>query len=117
MNSQKRKALDQHLTFLVGEADKLSTLLHERLNTSEVDEQPSPVGSSMSGRRSAASLDNDENGDDFEEMSSEEDDETTIAIEEKKQNKIVVETELNELSEEANLELDDFLSTVSFIFI
>lgn len=39
MNLQKRKALDKHLNFLVGEADKLSTILHERLNTTNNDSE------------------------------------------------------------------------------
>lgn len=30
--------MDQHLNFLVGEADKLSTILHERLNTTNDSE-------------------------------------------------------------------------------
>lgn len=97
----------------MSEADKLSTLLHERLGNSEIDEMPLSVGSNISEKRNESIFENKNDGDDFEEMSSEEDDETTIAIEEKKQNKVVVESELNELSKEADLELDDFLSTVN----
>lgn len=104
--------MDQHLTFLVSEADKLSTLLHERLGNFEMDEISSP-GSYVSEKKSVSALENENDGYDFEEVTSEEDDETTIAIEEKKQNKVVVEKELNELSKEADLDLDDFLSTVN----
>lgn len=92
------------MKFLVGEADKISTQLHERLAAQSHSPVPSHRTKSSRG------------GDgDFTVSESDEDDERTILEEEKLHGHDV---DVCELSKEAMLAqsegLDDFLSSVSF---
>lgn len=70
MNTQKRKVLDQHLMFLVDEADKLSSMLHERL--CDNDEPSAGAQSSSSDEQ-----DSDDDEEDTSDSSNEEDMEST----------------------------------------
>uniref|UniRef100_A0A914CQ86 Uncharacterized protein n=1 Tax=Acrobeloides nanus TaxID=290746 RepID=A0A914CQ86_9BILA len=87
IESKKRKALDQHLSFIVGEADKLSSMMQEGLTGVPRDEDAT-----------------------FDE--SEEDDESTLAKEEKITQPANIEQEIKELNQEADLDLDTFLATL-----
>lgn len=111
---QKRKALDQHLNFLVSKADKLSTILHESLgNTAEL-KLPTKGGKKVLKKSTLLSIENGEDAQDEEdyEAESSEDDETTITKEEKCQSLIDQQLEMEELNKEADMEIDDLLSSV-----
>ena len=43
LESKKRKALDQHLAFIVGEADKLSSMVQEGLTHEKSSNTPSVI--------------------------------------------------------------------------
>ncbi|KAI1729286.1 HSA domain-containing protein [Ditylenchus destructor] len=103
VKSRKRKMLNKHLNFLVGKADKLSTILQERLTNIENEQ-------SASSKCSTTDKDVDE--EEYDEDFSEEDDESTIALEEKRQNPVTVQAERNELEKEADMDLDDFISSL-----
>ncbi|KAI1721288.1 HSA domain-containing protein [Ditylenchus destructor] len=103
VKSRKRKMLNKHLNFLVGKADKLSTILQERLTNIENEQ-------SASSKCSTTDKDIDE--EEYDEDFSEEDDESTIALEEKRQNPVTVQAERNELEKEADMDLDDFITSL-----
>lgn len=81
---------------LVGAADKITSLLHEHMADS-----PNSNKNSL------------EEHSDFDGDMSDEDDETTLEREESCQQKAHIELEVNELSKEANMEMDEFLTSVT----
>uniref|UniRef100_A0A915AH61 Helicase ssl-1 n=2 Tax=Parascaris univalens TaxID=6257 RepID=A0A915AH61_PARUN len=100
IESMKRKALDQQLELMVGQADKLSEMVQEGL-TEKVSKAPSDAGDEDSNRED----------EDFAYMESESDDETTIAKAEATI-ETNVEEEMRDLERENNLELDDLLASL-----
>uniref|UniRef100_A0A914HBN0 Uncharacterized protein n=1 Tax=Globodera rostochiensis TaxID=31243 RepID=A0A914HBN0_GLORO len=100
VESKKRKALGQQLNFLVGAADKITSILQEHMA-----ESPS--------KRSNSAMSREEERSEGDRMTTDgEDDERTMDTEEAHQQKAHVELEVNELSKEANMELDDFLTSL-----
>ncbi|KAL3090210.1 hypothetical protein niasHS_006662 [Heterodera schachtii] len=102
VESRKRKALGQQLNFLVGAADKITSLLHEHMADSASVSRRSHSEKSRAGELSE--------GEGM--LTDGEDDERTIDTEEANQQKAHVEMEVNELSKEANLGLDEFLTSL-----
>lgn len=89
--------MGQHLNFIVGEADKISAMVHESL-----------VESPRESKRGTPSV-----GDrDFSDTDAE-DDETTIAKRERLEKPSDVHAEISDLHKDADMELDDFFSSVS----
>jgi hypothetical protein len=99
--------MDRHLKFLVGEADKISSVLQERLTTTTTRSAESPTPSN----RTKSSTKGDD-GDFDADLSEDEDDEATIETEEKLEKKAHVEQEVKDLSKESAMNLDDILSSV-----
>lgn len=93
------------MNFLVGAADKITSILQEHMADSQ----------STSNKQSTTTSHVD-NLSDFEgDLTDEEDDETTLEREEATQQQAHIDLELNELSKEANMEMDEFLTSVDFI--
>uniref|UniRef100_A0A1I7XQP6 Helicase ATP-binding domain-containing protein n=1 Tax=Heterorhabditis bacteriophora TaxID=37862 RepID=A0A1I7XQP6_HETBA len=103
LESKKRKALDQHLAFIVGEADKLSSMVQEGLQQEKTSKTPS-----------VASKEDliDKNDNDFNGSDSESDDERTIAREELAMQGEDVRGEVNALAKEADQDIDDLLASL-----
>ncbi|GMS89537.1 hypothetical protein PENTCL1PPCAC_11712, partial [Pristionchus entomophagus] len=101
IDSKKRKALDQHLQFIVGEADKLSQVVAEGIVAESNSKTPSLEGK-----------DDDRNDKDFSEEDSESDDETTIAKAEKQLKNEDVKGEVDALGKEADMGFDDLLDSL-----
>uniref|UniRef100_A0A0K8SA08 Helicase domino n=2 Tax=Lygus hesperus TaxID=30085 RepID=A0A0K8SA08_LYGHE len=95
LEEKRKKALDQHLSFIVDQTEKYSSLVAESMNTSA----PSPGVKAHSD-------------DEFEPEGSSEDDEETIAKEEAMSatNKENVSDEIDALKRESELPLEDLLS-------
>ncbi|ETN71176.1 prevent-host-death family protein [Necator americanus] len=104
LESKKRKALDAHMAFIVGEADKLSSMVQEGLAQDKGSKTPS-----MTSR-------DDENGGDadFCVSESESDDEITIEREEAamKERHEDVREEVSALNKDADKDMDDFLASL-----
>ncbi|MFH4983629.1 hypothetical protein AB6A40_010338 [Gnathostoma spinigerum] len=102
----KRKALDQQLELMVGQADKLSEMVQEGLAAEKL-----PDGSSEGENAEDGPLSGDA---DFGDIESESDDETTIAKAEEidEEEEPNVAEELADLERQNNLELDDLLSSL-----
>ena len=101
VESRKRKALDQHLNFLVGAADKITSIIQERLADSPTD------------RRSSEQSSQRNDNSDFEEAQDDDDDESTLDMEEAHpQNGAHEELELDELYKEREMDIDQLLTTV-----
>nr|CAD2187793.1 unnamed protein product [Meloidogyne enterolobii] len=94
---KKRRALDQHLNFLVGAADKITSLIHENFAT-------------QSNGRSSTVL--SKSSDDFEMDSESDDNESTLDVEEANGTKGSVEEELDELSKEQDMDMDQLLTSL-----
>uniref|UniRef100_A0A1I8AZT5 Helicase ATP-binding domain-containing protein n=1 Tax=Meloidogyne hapla TaxID=6305 RepID=A0A1I8AZT5_MELHA len=94
---KKRRALDQHLNFLVGAADKITSLIHENYAT-----QSNGCSSSVLSKSS----------EDFEMDSESDDNESTLDVEEANGTKGSVEEELNELSKEKDMDMDQLLTSL-----
>ncbi|KAF8358901.1 ssl-1 [Pristionchus pacificus] len=101
IESKKRKALDQHLQFIVGEADKLSQVVAEGIVAETSSKTPSLQGK-----------DDDQDDKDFSSDESDYDDETTIAKAEKQLNNVDVKGEVDALGKEADMEFDDLLDSL-----
>lgn len=98
LESRLRKARNKHLMFMIGQVDEMSNIVQERLVESKTP--------------SIASHD-DKDDKEFEAGDeSESDDERTIANAEKSQKKDDVKKEVDALQNEANVEIDDFLSSL-----
>uniref|UniRef100_A0A914W4C5 Helicase domino n=1 Tax=Plectus sambesii TaxID=2011161 RepID=A0A914W4C5_9BILA len=104
IEAKKRKALDQHLDFIVGQADKFSSMVQEGM-AGRVSTTPS-----LSRSPSVASKHDDENDKDFQAEEASDDDESTIAKAERKQKN--VDEEVSALQKECDLELDDILDSL-----
>ncbi|GMT19309.1 hypothetical protein PFISCL1PPCAC_10606, partial [Pristionchus fissidentatus] len=101
IESKKRKALDQHLQFIVGEADKLSQVVAEGIVTESSSKTPSLLGKG-----------DDQDDKDFSSDESESDDETTIAKEERQLKNEDVKGEVDALGREADMDMDDVLANL-----
>ncbi|PIO74128.1 hypothetical protein TELCIR_03862 [Teladorsagia circumcincta] len=103
LEAKKRKALDAHMAFIVGEADKLSSIVQEGLTQDRASKTPS-----VNSR-------DEENDDDFCASESESDDEVTIEREEaamEEQEIEDVKQEVSALSKDADQDMDDFLASL-----
>ncbi|KAK6029511.1 SNF2 family protein [Ostertagia ostertagi] len=103
LEAKKRKALDAHMAFIVGEADKLSSIVQEGLTQDRASKTPS-----VNSR-------DEENDDDFCASESESDDEVTIEREEaamQEQEIEDVKQEVSALSKDADQDMDDFLASL-----
>ncbi|VDM39699.1 unnamed protein product [Toxocara canis] len=100
IESMKRKALDQQLELMVGQADKLSEMVQEGL-TEKASKAPSIEDEEEENK----------DDEDFAGSESESDDETTIAKAEATID-TNVEEEMRDLERENNLELDDLLASL-----
>ena len=121
MESKKRKALDAHMAFIVGEADKLSSMVQEGL-TQERSKTPSMKSLDGNGEFISKAelfatnlcyiLEDDV---DFRASESESDDEVTIEREEAamKEHEEDVREEVSALNKEADEDIDDLLASVS----
>ncbi|VDO94876.1 unnamed protein product, partial [Heligmosomoides polygyrus] len=102
LEAKKRKALDAHMAFIVGEADKLSSIVQEGLTQDRASKTPSVTS--------------DGNDDaDFCGSESESDDEMTIEREEaamQEQGRDDVQEEVSALNKEADQDIDDLLASV-----
>ncbi|KAK6056187.1 hypothetical protein COOONC_06307, partial [Cooperia oncophora] len=101
LESKKRKALDAHMAFIVGEADKLSSIVQEGLTQDRASKTPS-----VNSR-------DEDNDDDFCASESESDDEVTIEREEAAMQEHDIEDvkqEISALSRDADQDMDDFLA-------
>ncbi|GMR42529.1 hypothetical protein PMAYCL1PPCAC_12724, partial [Pristionchus mayeri] len=101
IESKKRKALDQHLQFIVGEADKLSQVVAEGIVAESSSKTPSLQGK-----------DDDRDDKDFSEEESESDDERTIAKAEEQLKNEDVKGEVDALGKEADMGFDDLLDSL-----
>ncbi|CAD6187908.1 unnamed protein product [Caenorhabditis auriculariae] len=101
LESKKRKALDKHLAFIVGEADKLSSMVQEGLIAEKSSKTPS-----------IASDPADKDDAEFSGDESETDDESTIAKAELSVRGEEVRNEVAALEDEANQDIDDFLASL-----
>uniref|UniRef100_A0A0N4WCL1 Helicase domino n=1 Tax=Haemonchus placei TaxID=6290 RepID=A0A0N4WCL1_HAEPC len=104
LEAKKRKALDAHMAFIVGEADKLSSIVQEGLTQDRASKTPSVYSR------------DEENDDDFSASESESDDEVTIEREEAAMQEGDIEDvkeEVSALSKDADQDMDDFLASVS----
>lgn len=96
--------MDQHLNFLVGAADKITSIIQERL------------ADSPSCRHSSERSSQKNNNSDFEGTLDEDDDESTLDKEEEyPQNVDQEELELDELYKEREMNIDQLLTTVCVI--
>uniref|UniRef100_A0A0K0DB73 Helicase ATP-binding domain-containing protein n=1 Tax=Angiostrongylus cantonensis TaxID=6313 RepID=A0A0K0DB73_ANGCA len=105
LESKKRKALDAHMAFIVGEADKLSSMVQEGLAQDR----------GASKTPSNTSRDDDNVDADFCVSESESDDEITIEREEAamQQHEIDdIQEEVSALSKDADQDMDDFLASL-----
>ncbi|VDM52903.1 unnamed protein product [Angiostrongylus costaricensis] len=105
LESKKRKALDAHMAFIVGEADKLSSMVQEGLAQDK----------GASRTPSYTSRDDDNVDADFCVSESESDDEITIEREEAamQQHEIDdIREEVSALSKDADQDMDDFLASL-----
>lgn len=102
LEAKKRKALDAHMAFIVGEADKLSSIVQEGLTQDRASKTPSVTS--------------DGNDDaDFCGSESESDDEMTIEREEaamQEQGRDDVQEEVSALNKEADQDIDDLLASL-----
>lgn len=107
MQAKQKRALDQHLSFLVDQTEKYSTMVQEGLNVKLLSETPS-----TSKAASVISKEDATAGDDAEFEASEEtsDDEETIEKEESGQQAEEVKEEVTALQRECDMELDDVLA-------
>ncbi|VDO95310.1 unnamed protein product [Heligmosomoides polygyrus] len=102
LEAEKHKALNAHMTFLVGEANKLSSMVQEGMAQNNGSKTPSVAS-------------NEEDDSDFRGTDSESDDEATIAQEEaamKQHERVAVEEEVSALNKEADQEMDDLLASL-----
>ncbi|XP_015114836.1 helicase domino [Diachasma alloeum] len=106
LEEKRKKALDQHLNFIVGQTEKYSTWLTEGLNKTDGAQS---VPASMNSSRISSPVPGDKHSDDeFEPNQSSEDDEETIAkAEEEMKSNHKEEVEL--LKKESELPLEDLL--------
>ncbi|KJH46953.1 protein, SNF2 family [Dictyocaulus viviparus] len=105
LESKKRKALDAHMAFIVGEADKLSSMVHERLSQER----------GASKTPSIVSHDNGDEDGDFCVSEFESDDEVTIEREEaamQQDETEDVQQELSALNKDADQDMDDLLASL-----
>ncbi|KAJ1374919.1 HSA [Parelaphostrongylus tenuis] len=105
LESKKRKALDAHMAFIVGEADKLSSMVQEGLTQDRV----------ASKTPSNTSHDDENEDEDFCASESDSDDEITIEREEAamQQDEIDdVQQEVSALNKDADQDMDDFLASL-----
>ncbi|XGW17178.1 hypothetical protein V3C99_002077 [Haemonchus contortus] len=103
LEAKKRKALDAHMAFIVGEADKLSSIVQEGLTQDRASKTPSVYSR------------DEENDDDFSASESESDDEVTIEREEAAMQEGDIEDvkeEVSALSKDADQDMDDFLASL-----
>ncbi|CAI4229134.1 unnamed protein product [Auanema sp. JU1783] len=101
LESKKRKALDQHLAFIVGEADKLSSLVQEGLVQEKTSKSPS-----------IASKDDYDDAEFHLKHDDESDDESTIAKEEQALRNHDVAGEINDLNREADQDMEDLIASL-----
>ncbi|XP_065370564.1 helicase domino [Calliphora vicina] len=104
LEEKRKKALDQHLSFIVDQTEKFSQQLAEGMNKTLKDASTNP--SINSSRISSPKRDNTD--DEFRPDSGSEDDEETIAKAEEEEN-ADVDAEVAALEKESQMDLDDFL--------
>ncbi|XP_037816114.1 helicase domino isoform X2 [Lucilia sericata] len=104
IEEKRKKALDQHLSFIVDQTEKFSQQLAEGMNKTIKDASTNP--SINSSRISSPKRDNTD--DEFRPDSASEDDEETIAKAEEEDN-ADVDAEVAALEKESQMDLDDFL--------
>ncbi|WKY00447.1 hypothetical protein Q1695_014916 [Nippostrongylus brasiliensis] len=101
LESKKRRALDAHMAFIVGEADKLSSIVQEGLTNDRASKTPSVTSEADDA--------------DFRASESESDDEMTIEREEaamREEGMEDVKDEVTALSKDADQDMDDFLASL-----
>ncbi|XP_043282963.1 helicase domino isoform X5 [Venturia canescens] len=109
LEEKRKKALDQHLNFIVGQTEKYSTWLTEGLNKTEGN--PSmPVSINSSRISSPVPTSKQHSDDEFEPNQSSEDDEETIAkAEEEMQSVTNHKEEVELLKKESEIPLEDLI--------
>ncbi|XP_054090786.1 helicase domino isoform X1 [Zeugodacus cucurbitae] len=110
LEEKRKKALDQHLSFIVDQTEKFSQQLAEGMNKSIMDATAGASGApSMDSSRISSPKREAGNGsdDDFRPESGSEDDEETIAKAEEEA--ADVKEEVAALEKESQMDLDDFL--------
>ncbi|XP_075165113.1 domino helicase [Haematobia irritans] len=106
IEEKRKKALDQHLSFIVDQTEKFSQQLAEGMNKTLKDASANP--SINSSRISSPKRDGGGTDDEFRPDSASEDDEETIAKAEEEEN-ADVDAEVAALAKESQMDLDDFL--------
>ncbi|XP_067010530.2 helicase domino [Anabrus simplex] len=110
LEEKRKKALDQHLKFIVDQTEKYSTWLAEGMNKSNVTEVNTSVPASASSSRPSSPVkDSTVSDDDFKPGQSSSDDEETIAKAEEDMGTMGTSEEVEMLKRESELPLDDFL--------
>uniref|UniRef100_A0A1A9V1Z9 Helicase domino n=1 Tax=Glossina austeni TaxID=7395 RepID=A0A1A9V1Z9_GLOAU len=104
LEEKRKKALDQHLSFIVDQTEKFSQQLAEGMNKSLVDASANP--SINSSRISSPKRDNTD--EEFRPESASDDDEETIAKAEEEE-AMDVDAEIAALEKESQMELDDVI--------
>ncbi|XP_013100224.2 helicase domino [Stomoxys calcitrans] len=105
IEEKRKKALDQHLSFIVDQTEKFSQQLAEGMNKTLKDASANP--SINSSRISSPKREGTD--DEFRPDSASEDDEETIAKAEEEEN-ADVDAEVAALAKESQMDLDDFLN-------
>lgn len=109
LEEKRKKALDQHLSFIVDQTEKFSQQLAEGMNKTKTDENTSAVPSLNSSRISSPKPSKNASDDEFSPgNASSDDDEETIAKAEEEATD--VNDEVAALQKESEMDLDEFLN-------